>query len=65
MTWGMSYWLYEDKVAFISSKDESFGFVIHSKDFSNLIRSQFDIIWKLSKPIKPQPQHTDPFLKTI
>lgn len=65
MSWGMSYWLYEDKVAFISSKAESFGFVIHSKDFSNLIKSQFDIIWKLSKPIKPQPQYTNKFLKTI
>lgn len=65
MTWNMSYWLYADKVAFISSKAESFGFVIHSRDFANLIKSQFDVIWQLSKPIKEQPQYTDSFLKTV
>ncbi|MFZ2310235.1 MAG: helix-turn-helix domain-containing protein [Patescibacteria group bacterium] len=65
MTWNMSYWLYADKVAFISSKTESFGFVIHSRDFANLIKSQFDVIWQLSKPIKEQPQYTDDFLKTV
>ncbi len=65
MIWDMSYWLYADKVAFISSKAESFGFVIHSRDFANLIKSQFDVIWQLSKPIKEQTQHTDGFLKTI
>lgn len=65
MTWDMSYWLYGDKVAFISSKNEAFGFVIHSRDFSNLIKAQFEVIWKLSKPIKPEPQYTDKFLSSI
>jgi len=65
MTWNMSYWLYADKVAFISSRAESFGFVIHSRDFSDLIKAQFAQIWKLSKPIKAQPQYTDEFLKTV
>lgn len=65
MTWNMSYWVYEDKTAFISSKDETFGFVIQSRDFANLMRAQFEMIWPLSKPIKPQPKYTDSFLKTI
>lgn len=65
MSWDMSYWLYADKVAFISSKAESFGFVINSRDFANLMKTQFETIWKLSKPIKPQPQYTDQFLETI
>lgn len=65
MTWQMSYWLYADKVAFISSKKELFGFVIQSQDFISLIKAQFDIIWKISKPIQPQPQYTDSFLKTV
>jgi sugar-specific transcriptional regulator TrmB len=65
VSWDMSYWLYADKVAFISSKAESYGFVINSRDFANLIRAQFEIIWKLSKPIKSQPQYTDQFLKTF
>jgi sugar-specific transcriptional regulator TrmB len=65
MSWNMSYWQYADKVAFISSKAECFGFVIHSKDFVNLIKAQFEVIWKLSKPIKAQPEYTDSFLKTV
>ncbi|MFA4834220.1 MAG: helix-turn-helix domain-containing protein [Patescibacteria group bacterium] len=65
MTWSMSYWLYEDKVAFISSKNECFGFVIHSREFAELIKAQFEQIWPLAKPIKPEPQYTDKFLKTV
>lgn len=65
MDWNMSYWLYADKVAFISSRAEGFGFVIHSRDFVDLIKTQFEVIWKLSKPIKREPQYTDEFLKTV
>lgn len=65
MTWDMSYWLYDDKVAFISSKKEMFGFVIHSRDFAQLIKSQFEQIWKISTPIKAQPKYTDEFLRSI
>lgn len=65
MTWNMSYWVYADKVAFISSKKETFGFVIHSRDFAEMIKAQFEVIWKVSKPIKAEPKHTDPFLKTV
>lgn len=65
MTWEMSYWLYENKVAFISSKQEGFGFVINSRDFANLIKTQFRVIWGLSTPIKAEPEHTDKFLKTV
>jgi predicted transcriptional regulator len=65
MSWDMSYWLYADKVAFISSRNETFGFIVQSNDFVELIRAQFEVIWKLSKPIKPQPKYTDDFLKTV
>ena len=52
MTWNMGYWLYEDKVAFLSSEKEGFGFVVHSKDFSDLMKLQFENIWKISTPAK-------------
>lgn len=65
MSWNMSYWLYADKVAFISSEREYFGFIIHSRDFAELMKSQFEIIWKLSKIIKPQPQYTNKFLEGV
>jgi sugar-specific transcriptional regulator TrmB len=51
MQWNMSYWAYGDKVAFISSHHETFGFVIQSKDFFNLMKTQFETLWTLSKPI--------------
>ena len=52
MSWDMGYWMYEDKVAFLSSEKEGFGFVIQSKDFAKLIKAQFEEIWKHSKPSK-------------
>ncbi len=48
----MGYWVYENKVAFIGSKKEVFGFILESKEFAQMFSSQFDIIWKLSKQIK-------------
>ncbi len=65
MLWDMGYWMYEDRVAFISSQKEHFGFVIHSRDFANLMKAQFEVIWELSKPLKPQPQFTDKFLESL
>ncbi|MFA6322058.1 MAG: helix-turn-helix domain-containing protein [Candidatus Buchananbacteria bacterium] len=65
MDWDMSYWLYSDKIAFISSKAENFGFVVHSKDFTNLMKQQFEVIWKISKPVAAQPKYTNSFLKTV
>jgi hypothetical protein len=50
MTWNMGYWMYGDKVAFLSSEKEGFGFVVQSKDFANLIKLQFEEIWKISTP---------------
>lgn len=52
MIWNMSCWLYADKVAFISSRQEFFGLVIHSKDFVELQKAQFEVIWKKIKTDK-------------
>ncbi len=65
MSWDMGYWIYGDKVAFISSRQEVFGFIIQSRDFRNLMKAQFEEIWKISKPLKPEPHNTDKFLETI
>lgn len=65
MRWSMSYWQYADKVAFISSHKESFGFVVQSKDLVSLIKVNFEALWQLSKPTEPQPNYTDAFLETV
>lgn len=45
----MGYTIYGDKVSFISSHREVFGFIVQSKDFAELMRSQFDVMWKASR----------------
>lgn len=42
---GMGYTIYEDKVIFISSKKECFGFIISSHDFATMMRFQFEALW--------------------
>lgn len=43
--------IYDNKVAVISSKKESFGFVIESREFSDLMKILYDLIWKMSKEV--------------
>ncbi len=46
---GMGYTIYEDKVIFISSKKECFGFIISSHDFATMMRFQFESLWTSAK----------------
>jgi sugar-specific transcriptional regulator TrmB len=39
--------LYDHKVAMISSKEENFGFIIESKEFSSTLNAYFDFMWGL------------------
>jgi len=64
-TWNMGHAIYFDKVSFISSRNEAFGFIVQSKDFADLMRVQFEAIWKISKPIKYTPPKKDSFLETL
>lgn len=50
MMWNMGYWMYENRVAFLSSEKEGFGFVVHSKEFADLMRLQFEQMWKVAVP---------------
>lgn len=45
----MGYIIYDNKVAFISSTKESFGFIVESVEFASLQKMQFDILWKTAK----------------
>jgi len=51
MDFSMGYWVYADKVAFISSKKESFGFMIQSRELVELLMAQFELVWAISKPL--------------
>ncbi len=45
----MAYTIYGDKVLFVSSAAESYGFIVQSADFAMLSTLQFDLLWKQSK----------------
>jgi HTH-type transcriptional regulator, sugar sensing transcriptional regulator len=45
----MGYIIYDKKVAFISSRKESFGFIVESAEFASLQKMQFDILWNAAK----------------
>jgi hypothetical protein len=45
----MGYTIYGDKVSFVSSSREVFGFIVQSKDFAELMCSQFKVLWSESK----------------
>jgi sugar-specific transcriptional regulator TrmB len=49
IVWSMGYTIYGDKVSFISSHKEVFGFIVQSKEFALLMKLQFDTLWSLSK----------------
>lgn len=46
------YIIYGNKVGFISSKREGYGFVIDSPELSKTMLTQFKYIWSKSKPVK-------------
>ncbi len=50
--WGMAALIYGDKVAFVSSRKEAFAFTVQSRDFAELQKTQFEEMWKNSKPVK-------------
>ncbi len=48
----LGYSIYGNTVRFISSSRENFGFLVESAELSAMMKSQWEIIWKLSKPVK-------------
>lgn len=44
----MGYWMAGNIAAFISTKREAYGFVIRSRDFTDFLRAQFEMVWRAS-----------------
>ncbi|MBI2443901.1 MAG: hypothetical protein HYV42_01500 [Candidatus Magasanikbacteria bacterium] len=42
----------------------SIGYILESAELAEMLLSQFEVIWKISKPIKLEPSDADSFLKT-
>jgi HTH-type transcriptional regulator, sugar sensing transcriptional regulator len=60
--YSMGYWIYGNKVAFISSKKESFGFIVESKEMVQLQKNQFEVMWNLSKKIETSDSVIEKFI---
>lgn len=61
----MGYWAYGNKVIFMSSKKENFGFIVESKELRQLLKTQFEILWNISKPLKENVESSRKFLDDI
>lgn len=46
----LSMYIYDNKVALISSKEEGFGLLIESKEFAKMQRTFFNTLWQISNP---------------
>ena len=58
-------WAYGKKVAFVSSRRECFGYIVESAELRQLLKTQHDIIWEISEPIKVPLKYTANFLESI
>lgn len=47
----LGYSIYGNTVRFISSSKENFGFLVESAELSAMMKSQWEIIWRLSKSV--------------
>ena len=61
----MGYWIYGNKVAFLSSRKESFGYIIESAELAEMMLSQFEVIWRLAQPLPTKEEEVRDFLKEI
>lgn len=55
--YSLGYSIYSNTVRFISSSKETFGFLVDSAELSGMMRSQFEMMWQVAKPLK-QPGST-------
>lgn len=59
----MGYWAYANKVAFISSKKENFGFLVESIELRKMIKNQFNVLWNISKPVEIEEKYYRDFVE--
>jgi len=48
----LGYSIYNNTVRFISSSNENFGFLVESFELAEMMKTQYDILWKNSKRLK-------------
>jgi sugar-specific transcriptional regulator TrmB len=61
----MGYWVYGHKVLFISSRAESYGFIMESAELAQTMAVQHDVVWKMSEPVPFDSRYAKPFLDEL
>lgn len=61
----MGYWIYGARVLFISSRADSYGFVMESAELAAMMTAQHQIIWGESEPVPFDRSFVEPFLKEL
>lgn len=61
----LGYWIYANKVAFLSSADEGYGFIIQSQELVITLKAQFQLLWQLSKPLPFDKKDVEKFVQEL
>jgi len=61
----MGYWVYGDKVAFLSSTRECYGFIVESSECAEMMIRQHQLIWKMSQRLATNPEDVRGFLAQV
>jgi predicted transcriptional regulator len=61
----MGYWIYGSRVLFVSSRAESYGFIMESAELAAMMAAQHQIIWGASEAVPFDRSFVEPFLKDL
>jgi hypothetical protein len=65
LEWTMSSWIYANKILYLSSKKECYGFLVESDELVNLSKIQHKTVWDLSTPLITNPDDVKDFLAKV
>ena len=51
----MTTWIYDEKVAIVSSRRENFGMTIESEEFARMQQNLFNVLWAACEPYRRKP----------
>ncbi len=51
LNFSLGYAIYGNTVRFISSTRENFGFLVESQELAEMMKGQFELVWRNSKPL--------------
>ncbi|MBP7721024.1 MAG: hypothetical protein KA155_00660 [Alphaproteobacteria bacterium] len=61
----MGYWICGNRVVYISSRAESYGFIMESAELAQTMATQHQVIWGISEKLEFDEKHTKNFLREI